>query len=176
METGKVRTVIDEENRPYVDYQMRSVSFLDDGREILFRSERTGWGHYYLYDTATGRLKNQVTSGEWVAGPIERIDTLARKIYFYGFGREPGVDPYYYMLYEADLDRPDRIRLLTPENATHDVCVSPSCRYFVDSYSTVSDAPSNVVRDRKGKVVLTLEQADLQPFRVWDGRLPSASR
>lgn len=165
VETGRVRTVIDEENRPYVDYQMRSVSFLNGGKEILFRSERSGWGHYYLYDTATGRLKNQVTSGTWTAGPIERIDTVGRKIYFYGFGREPGVDPYYYMLYEADLDRPDRLRLLTPGNATHDVRVSPSCRYFVDSYSTVSDAPSNVVRDRKGKVVLTLEQADLQPFR-----------
>ena len=165
VETGRVRTVIDEENRPYVDYQMRSVSFLNDGEEVLFRSERSGWGHYYLYDTATGRLKNQVTSGTWTAGPIERIDTVGRKIYFYGFGREPGVDPYYYMLYEADLDRPDRLRLLTPGNATHDVRVSPSCRYFVDSYSTVSDAPSNVVRDRKGKVVLTLEQADLQPFR-----------
>lgn len=162
--TGKVRTVIDEDNKPYVDYQMRSVSFLNDGKEILFRSERNGWGHYYLYDTATGKLKNQVTDGTWVAGPIEKIDTVGRKIYFYGYGREAGVDPYYYMLYEADLDKPNRIRLLTPENATHSVKVSPSHHYFVDSYSTVSDVPVNVVRNRKGKVIMTLEQADLQPF------------
>lgn len=161
--TGKVRTVIDEENKPYVDYQMRSVSFLNDGKEILFRSERNGWGHYYLYDTATGSLKNQVTDGTWVAGPIVKIDTIGRKMYFYGYGRECGVDPYYYMLYEASLDKPNKLRLLTSENATHNVKLSPTNRYFVDSYSTVSDVPVNVVRNRKGKVIMTLEQADMQP-------------
>ena len=80
--------MIHEENKPYLDYQMRNVSFLNDGKEILFRSERNGWGHYYLYDTATGNLKNQVTDGTWVAGPIAKIDTVRRKIYFYGYGRE----------------------------------------------------------------------------------------
>lgn len=163
VETGAVRTVIDELNYPYVDYQMRSVSFLNDGKEILFRSERSGWGHYYLYDTATGKLKNQVTDGTWVAGPVQKIDTAARRIYFYGFGREKDVDPYYYMLYEASLDVPNSVRLITKENATHDVSISPSNRYFVDSYSTVSDVPVNVVRDRKGKVIMTLEQADMEP-------------
>ncbi len=98
VETGKVRVVIHEENKPYLDYQMRNVSFLNDGKEILFRSERNGWGHYYLYDTATGNLKNQVTDGTWVAGPIAKIDTVRRKIYFYGYGREKEIDPYYYIL------------------------------------------------------------------------------
>lgn len=161
--TGKVRTVIHEENKPYLDYQMRSVSFLNDGKEILFRSERNGWGHYYLYDTATGKLKNQVTDGTWVAGPIVKIDTLGRKFYFYGYGREKGVDPYYYMFYEASLDHPGKLRLLTPENATHTVSVSPSHRYMVDAYSTVSQVPVNVVRNRNGKVIMTLDKADMQP-------------
>ena len=105
VETGKVRVVIHEENKPYLDYQMRNVSFLNDGKEILFRSERNGWGHYYLYDTATGNLKNQVTDGTWVAGPIAKIDTVRRKIYFYGYGREKEIDPYYYILYEAQLEK-----------------------------------------------------------------------
>ena len=66
-----------------MDYQMRAIHFLNDGNEILFRSERTGWGHYYLYDK-DGNLKNQVTSGPWVAGPIQKIDTAKRQIYFVG--------------------------------------------------------------------------------------------
>ena len=40
----------------------RNVSFLNDGKEILFRSERNGWGHYYLYDTCllyTSYYKNE---------------------------------------------------------------------------------------------------------------------
>ena len=120
-------------------------------------------GHYYLYDTATGSLKNQLTDGTWVAGPVAKIDTVGRKMYFYGFGREKGIDPYYYILYEAQLDRPNVLRKLTAENASHDVHISPSGRYMVDSYSTVSREPVNVVRNRKGKVIMTLEKPDLRP-------------
>ena len=161
VETGKVRVVIHEENKPYLDYQMRNVSFLNDGKEILFRSERNGWGHYYLYDTATGNLKNQLTDGTWVAGPVAQIDTVGRKMYFYGYGREKGIDPYYYILYEAHLDRPNALRLLTPENASHE-----------DSYSTVSQEPVNVVRNRNGKVIMTLEKPDLQPVYEMGWKAP----
>ena len=172
VETGKVRVVIHEENKPYLDYQMRNVSFLNDGKEILFRSERNGWGHYYLYDTATGNLKNQLTDGTWVAGPFAQIDTVGRKMYFYGYGREKEIDPYYYILYEAHLDRPNALRLLTPENASHEVSISPSCRYLVDSYSTVSQEPVNVVRNRNGKVIMTLEKPDLQPVYEMGWKAP----
>ena len=172
VETGKVRVVIHEENKPYLDYQMRNVSFLNDGKEILFRSERNGWGHYYLYDTATGNLKNQLTDGTRVAGPVAQIDTVGRKMYFYGYGREKGIDPYYYILYEAHLDRPNALRLLTPENASHEVSISPSCRYLVDSYSTVSQEPVNVVRNRNGKVIMTLEKPDLQPVYEMGWKAP----
>ena len=172
VETGKVRVVIHEENKPYLDYQMCNVSFLNDGKEILFRSERNGWGHYYLYDTATGNLKNQLTDGTWVAGPVAQIDTVGRKMYFYGYGREKGIDPYYYILYEAHLDRPNALRLLTPENASHEVSISPSCRYLVDSYSTVSQEPVNVVRNRNGKVIMTLEKPDLQPVYEMGWKAP----
>ena len=172
VETGKVRVVIHEENKPYLDYQMRNVSFLNDGKEILFRSERNGWGHYYLYDTATGNLKNQLTDGTWVAGPGAQIDTVGRKMYFYGYGREKEIDPYYYILYEAHLDRPNALRLLTPENASHEVSISPSCRYLVDSYSTVSQEPVNVVRNRNGKVIMTLEKPDLQPVYEMGWKAP----
>ena len=172
VETGKTRIVIHEENKPYLDYQMRSTSFLNDGKEILFRSERNGWGHYYLYDTATGTVKNQLTDGTWVAGPIERIDTIGRKMYFYGYGREKGTDPYYYILYEAQLDRPNAVRLLTPENASHNVSVSPSCRYLVDSYSTVSQEPANVVRNRNGKIIMQLEKPDLEPVYALGWKAP----
>ena len=171
VETGKVRVVIHEE-KPYLDYQMRNVSFLNDGKEILFRSERNGWGHYYLYDTATGNLKNQLTDGTWVAGPVAQIDTVGRKMYFYGYGREKGIDPYYYILYEAHLDRPNALRLLTPENASHEVSISPSCRYLVDSYSTVSQEPVNVVCNRNGKVIMTLEKPDLQPVYEMGWKAP----
>lgn len=160
-ETGEVRELIHEVDKPYLDYQMRNVSILNDGADILFRSERSGWGHYYLYD-GEGRLKNQITSGAWVAGPVMKIDTARREFYFIGLGKAEGVDPYYYVLYKASLDKPGNVQLLTPENATHNIAVSPSGKYIVDSYSRVDMEPVNVVRNAKGKVILELPRPDLR--------------
>lgn len=42
-ETGEVKVLIHEVDKPYLDYQMRAIHFLNDGNEILFRSERSGW-------------------------------------------------------------------------------------------------------------------------------------
>ena len=168
-ETGEVKVLIHEVDKPYLDYQMRAVHFLNDGNEILFRSERSGWGHYYLYDK-DGNLKNQVTSGAWVAGPIMKIDTASRQIYFIGLGKEKEIDPYYYVLYRAD--KTDAITLLTPENASHNVDISPSSKYFVDSYSRVDMEPVNVVRDRKGKVILELEKPDLENLYAFGWKKP----
>lgn len=114
-ETLEVKELIHEVDKPYRDYHMQNTVILNDGKDILFRSERTGWGHYYHYD-GEGRLKNVITSGPWVAGQVAAIDTVGRAIYLYGFGREKGVDPYYYMLYKASIDK-EGVTLLTPENA-----------------------------------------------------------
>ena len=65
----EVKTIVHEEEKPYRDPHAKSVCILNNGKDILFRSERTGWGHYYHYD-GNGRLLNTITSGNWVAGNI----------------------------------------------------------------------------------------------------------
>ena len=61
-------------------------------QELLWWSERDGWGHYYLYG-ADGTLKNQVTSGEFVTEDIESIDDKTRTMTFTAEGREAGENP-----------------------------------------------------------------------------------
>ena len=82
--TGEVKTLIHEIDKPFMDYKMANIMFLNDGKDIIYRSERTGWGHYYLYDNE-GNFKNAITSGEWVAGPCSDIDTVGRTLYFCSF-------------------------------------------------------------------------------------------
>ena len=171
VETGEVKSLIHEKNKPYLDYQMRSITFLNDGNEILFRSERSGWGHYYLYDK-DGNLKNQVTSGAWVASPLLQVDTVRRQIYFYAYGRKEGVDPYYYILYRADLDKENALTCLTPENATHNITLSPSCDYYVDGYSRVDMEPKIVLKNNQGKVIMELAKPDTRRLKELGWRAP----
>ena len=63
--TLEVKELIHEVDKPYRDPHARSVEVLNDGKDILFRSERTGWGHYYHYD-GQGNLKNAISSGPWI--------------------------------------------------------------------------------------------------------------
>ena len=68
---------------------------LDDGREFLWMSQRDNWAHLYLYDGATGRVKNQITGGDWVVRGVDSVDVGNRQIWFQASGCYPGQDPYY---------------------------------------------------------------------------------
>jgi len=159
--TGAVRDIMEETVETFYESGNGGVNWraLPLSNEILWFSQRDDWGHLYLYDLTTGQLKHQVTRGAWNVLQVLRIDEQARTIYFTGAGREPG-DPYFRKLYSVRMDG-SRLTLLTPEDADHSVTLSPSGRFFVDSYSRPEVAPVTVLRDLSGRTVLTLERADL---------------
>ena len=159
LSTLEVKEIIHEEDKPYRDPHARNVAILNDGKDILFRSERTGWGHYYHYDR-DGNLKNTMTSGEWVTGYINSIDTLKRKVYLYGYGKDKKVNPFYYMLYEVDIDK-EGVTPLSTEDGQHNVSFLKSHNYYVDTYSRVDMEPKIMLKDRKGKVIMELAKPDL---------------
>lgn len=173
-ETGEVRELIHEVDKPYRDVHLKNVVILNDGTDILYRSERTGWGHYYHYD-GNGKLKNAITSGAWTTGSIISMDTLKREIYFYGFGREKGNDPYYYMLYKAHIDR-EGVELLSGENAQHSANFSPSRRYYIDTYSRVDMAPRIMLRNKRGRVIMELARPDTSILKEMKWPVPERFR
>lgn len=170
--TLEVRELIHEEDNPYRDYHSRNTVVMNNGKDILFRSERTGWGHYYHYDS-NGQLRNTVTSGKWVAGHFAAIDTLGRTAYMYGYGHDPKLNPYYYQLFKVHFDRPGAI-LLTPENGQHRVNFLSSNRYFIDTYSRVDKEPVIVLKDNNGRTILNLATPDLKAVYEAGWKKPEA--
>jgi dipeptidyl aminopeptidase/acylaminoacyl peptidase len=146
-----------------------------DGKDAIWFSERDGWGHLYLYDGQTGKMRNQITRGEWLVRDIIKVDQERRRIYFTGSGREAG-NPYYRYLYRVNFDG-SHLELLSPEPADHmltsqedrpialdavvgyDV-VSPSGKFVVYNFSTPDQPPQAVIRSTDGKLISTLEKAD----------------
>jgi dipeptidyl-peptidase-4 len=113
--TGEVKTIIEERLNTYVE--TNPLWTLGNGKEFIHWSERDGWGHYYLFG-ADGTLKNQITTGEFVTGPITWVDEKLRVMYFTANGRETGEDPYFTHLYRVNLDGTG-LKLLAPGNASH---------------------------------------------------------
>lgn len=162
--TGEVGTILTEsgptlrEMSPLIgSHNWRVVG---EGDEVVWYSERDGWGHLYLVDVATGAIRSQITSGPWLVLQVHRVDESARKLYFTGVGREEGQDPYLRHLYSVNLDGTG-LTLLTPEEADHAVTESPSGRFFLDTYSRRDMAPVTVVRGPTGQIRQTVEEADI---------------
>jgi dipeptidyl aminopeptidase/acylaminoacyl peptidase len=159
--TGAVREVYEETAKDFFESGFNHVNWqpLWGTDELLWYSERSDWGHLYLYDLATGRLKNPITGGSWKVLQVLRVDAPSRTIWFTAAGREGG-DPYFRRLYSVRMDG-SRLQLLTPEDADHDVTLAPDGRYFVDSYSTPAVPPVTVLRDAAGRLVMQVEKADI---------------
>jgi dipeptidyl aminopeptidase/acylaminoacyl peptidase len=169
-ETGALSILFTEETWPYFNNEYSRLSVINEGNDIIWWSERTGWGQLYLYD-GKGNLKNQITNGYFVTGRVERIDTVGRMLYFEGFGKEDGVHPYYSMKYKASMDR-GPVTLITKEGANHSFSMSKSNKYFVDTYSTVDKIPEAVLRDNNGNALLKLEKADLSQLFKTGWKMP----
>jgi dipeptidyl aminopeptidase/acylaminoacyl peptidase len=160
--TGAVRDVLEEKVKTFFESGNGRVSwrYLPASSEVIWFSQRDNWGHLYLYDLKTGQLKNRITSGEGNVAQLLYVDEKSRTLLFVGNGRDPGRDPYFRHLYRVGLDG-QRLALLTPEDADHEVSVSRSGRFFTDSYSTPDVPPVSVVRDLTGRTVATIEKADI---------------
>jgi dipeptidyl aminopeptidase/acylaminoacyl peptidase len=156
--TGDVKPLIEERLNTYVE--SKPLRLVNNGTELIFWSERDGWGHFYLYDATTGALKNRITEGEFVTTAIDAIDDKARVLYFSAGGREKGEDPYYTHLYRVSFDGTG-LKLLNPGDANHAVNVTESAKFFVDNASRVNGTPESVLYDTLGNSLLKLENPDL---------------
>jgi dipeptidyl-peptidase-4 len=173
--TGSVRDVLREDVATQYESGngMANWRVLPATNEAIWFSERDDWGQLYLYDLASGQLKRKITSGEGNVAQLRRIDEKARTLYFVGNAREKGRDPYFRHFYRINLDGTG-LTLLTPEDADHDISLSPSGQYFVDTYSRPEVPPVSVLRDLNGKKVVTLETADISRLTAigWKPPMP----
>jgi dipeptidyl-peptidase 4 len=149
--------------------------YVKAGGDFLWWSERTGWGHYYLYDHE-GNLKRPITSGEWRADSFLAMDSVRAVAWITGFGREPGENVYYRHTYRANLGS-GALQLVDAGEAEHQPNLSPSRRWLLDNYSRIDMPTEAVVRDANtGAVVLELEKFDTRPLEALGWQPPEQFR
>lgn len=187
---GTSRTLLSEKLEGYPNlnaaiYNAPNVRLIHGGRELIWYSERSGYGHLYRYDARSGRLLNALTRGNWTVRDIVHTDEERQRIFFTASGREPG-NPYRRRLYRVNSDG-SGLKLLTPEDADHMIDgaqppalarilgrggaaaspVSPNGRIAVDTYSTLQQPPVSVMRSAEtGAEIARLEQADVIALRA----------
>ncbi|MCO5286338.1 MAG: S9 family peptidase [Chitinophagaceae bacterium] len=165
---GRVQVLIEERSNVYLDIQRPEI--LNNGNEIVFWSERDGWGQLYLFD-GNGKLKNQITQGEFFVSGIESVDEKNRKVYFVANGKEENEDPYYNHLYSINLDG-SGMKLLNKGDYDHRVATNDQTSFFVDNYSRVNTTPRSVLYNQEGAKIMDLEEADLSSLFATGYKFP----
>jgi dienelactone hydrolase len=160
--SGIVRVIIDERNNTFIDYSGKTFRYdMDKRNEIIWASERDGWNHLYLYDSRTGKVKNQITTGNWVVREVVKVDEKSNAIIFKASGRNAEEDPYYIHYCKINFDGSGLVDL-TPEKMDHQATFSADFKYFSDTYSTVQSPPVTVLRRTSdGSVLMQLEKTDI---------------
>ncbi|MCC8938848.1 DPP IV N-terminal domain-containing protein [Bradyrhizobium sp. Arg62] len=166
--TGQVRSLIEELSQTFIDYERlqprtgKTFRYdVEDGKEIIWASERDGHEHLYLFNGRTGELKNQITRGDWVVRAVYYVDPIKRQIWFGASGSNPGEDPYFVHAYRIDFDGKG-LTALTPEQANHHIEFSPGGRYYVDLWSRIDLPPRMVLyRASDNAKLVDVESADI---------------
>ena len=159
--TGAVNTIMDEKVATFFESGKGKVNwhYLPESNEVLWFSQRSDWGHLYLYDLKTAKLKQTITQGDWNVLQVLKVDQAARTLYFTGAGREAG-DPYFQYFYSVKFDG-SNLTLLTPEQASHSITLSENGEYFLDRFSTPTKPEVSQIKKASGDIAIALEKADI---------------
>jgi dipeptidyl aminopeptidase/acylaminoacyl peptidase len=157
--TGAVKSLIQERANVWLD--LKPLRLVNNGAELIWWSERDGWGHYYLYDGSSGKLKDQITTGEFMADQIVSVNSAAHQMYFTGTGYDRNEDPYYDHLFRVNLDS-SGVKMIVNGNFSHAFVASDDGKYFVDNFSRVDTAPRSVLYDDQGATIADLETTDVK--------------
>ncbi|HLV24765.1 MAG TPA: S9 family peptidase [Gemmatimonadales bacterium] len=135
--TGQGRVVASDSDRAYVNVQ--NITWLEDGRQFLLLSDRTGWRQLFLYGR-DGEVVRQLTRDGSDVLSVSGVDETRGFVYV----TVAAPDPTQRQLYRVSLDGGARPERITTEKGTHNVSIGPDSRYLVDFHSTI-ERPATAV-------------------------------
>jgi len=159
--TGAARVVLHEED-PYWINVNDDLRFLKDGKRFLWGSERDGFHHLYLHSTDGKRL-HQLTEGDWEVENVAGVDEAAGELYFISSEQSP----LERQLYSVGLDGKHR-RRITTEAGTHEVSLSPDCRLYLDTASSLTAPPRRAIHRIDGAQTAVFRDTDRSQTGEYD--------
>ena len=186
-DTGETRILLTETSTTHLNlapsiFDHPAFLPLPETSELIWWSERSGWGHLYLYDLETGTLKHPITAGDWLVREVLQFDSERRELFVQTTGRVTNRDPYYRDLCRIQIDTGE---ITTIVSSDHDYFVaskksttvfyakvygvdvdttagvSPNSNFTIVTRSRADQVPVSLLFDRQGKELCEIEKADI---------------
>lgn len=150
----KINMLFEEHDDHYVE-PMHPLHFVPgNNNQFIWLSDRNGFRHCYLYDTA-GKLIKQLTDGEWEVISLSGIDPKGEQVFITATKESPLEQNTY-----AVQLKNSKIKRLTSQKGVHRSQMSNSGRYLLDTYSNRETARETWIIDTKAKNDRLLHKAE----------------
>jgi dipeptidyl-peptidase 4 len=137
--TGKSHVVLSEKDEYWINLS-DDLRFLADGKRFLWSSERTGYRHLYLYDTA-GKQLTQLTHGDWEVTKINAVDEAHGLVYFTASAKTPLERQLYQIPFAVTGLSTTEPAPVTRLAGTHEILFAPVGESFIDTFSNHTTPP-----------------------------------
>jgi dipeptidyl-peptidase 4 len=137
----KKTVVLNEKDKAYVDVT-DNLTFLKDN-SFIWTSEKDGFNHVYHYDK-TGKLKKQITKGNWDVTAYYGFDEKNKIVYYQSVENGSTVRDVYAIKIDGSAKK--KLSSLTGTNAA---TFSPNFQYYINTFSSISKAPTYTLNDSK---------------------------
>ncbi len=164
--TAVAKVALNEKDKAYIDVT-DNLTFLKDN-SFIWTSEKDGFNHIYLYDN-TGKLKNQVTKGNWEVTNYYGFDEKNKTVYYESvengsINRD---------VYRIQLDGKNKVRL-SSQTGTNSATFSPNFQFYINKYSSATHATIYTLNESKsGKQVKVIENNEALMTKLKGYNLPS---
>ena len=150
---GSSKVILSDKSDTYIDLTFTDdLTYLDNGNQFLYSSEKDGFKHFYLYNL-DGSLVNQITKGTFEAESLVGLDQKKKTLYY----TSTAVSPLERHLYSISLSGSKKQKL-TEEAGTHRINMSDDCSYYMDYFSSATIPQKVSLYQTKGnKLVKVME-------------------
>ncbi len=128
------------------------LTFLTQQDAFIWRSERDGFAHLYLY-TNEGKLIKQLTQGQYVVTKIEASDEIAGKLYV-SARKDTPLESH---LYALDMKTQDITRITQP-GKFHTVQFSRDGSVYANTFSDINTPPQTGLYHADGRFITWLDE------------------
>ncbi|MCL1119357.1 S9 family peptidase [Shewanella seohaensis] len=147
----KPKTLVKERSDAWVNLN-NDLHFLKQQSAFIWASERDGFNHLYLFDLK-GKLKTQLTKGNWAVDELEYIDETAGWVYFTGRKDTP-IEKHLYRVPLAG----GKVERVSSEAGMHNPVFADSQSVYLDYFNSLSQPPQISLHGDKGQHLAWVEQ------------------